>query len=324
MKKIIDPVDKQLLKSELTEERFLRDTNRAGNKIYIVDYQNAPNVMREIGRLREIAFRDGGGGTGEELDIDKFDTDPAYGYKQLIVWDPDEECIIGGYRYVLCDEAVFDYYGQPILTSSHLFKYTRKFIKNYLRQTIELGRSFVSLDYQGTKPGSKSIYALDNLFDGLGALTVLYHDRMKYFIGKMSIYQNFPKEGLGLLLCFLKKHFSLKEDKLVVPWKPYNLGNTSRFKSILSGSNYDEDYKILKAEVRKLGVNIPPLVNAYMNLSATMKIFGTAINDEFGDVLDTGLMIAFDEINPEKVKRHIHLPEFNLKKILSMLDPRKK
>lgn len=308
MKQIIDPVDKELLKAELNENNFLRDTNRAGNKIYIVDNQSAPNTVRELGRLREIAFRDGGGGTGEALDIDKFDTDPAYGYKQLVVWDPEAECIIGGYRYVLCDEAVFDYYGQPILTSSHLFKFTKKFLKRDFLHTIELGRSFVSVDYQSTKAGTKSLYALDNLFDGLGALLMLHQGRMKYFFGKMSIYPSYPKEALNMLLFFLKKHFSVDE-KLIIPKKPLSIsGNTKKFKRIFTEDGFNEDYRILKAEIHKLGVNIPPLVNSYMNMSATMKIFGTAVNDEFGNVLDTGLLIAFDEINPEKKRRHLHLP----------------
>ena len=179
MKKIIDPVDRALLKAELTPECLLRKTNRAGNELYVVTNQNAPNVVREIGRLREIAFRDGGGGTGEPLDIDKFDTDPAYGYRQLVLWDPEVEEIIGGYRFVLCDEAVFDRYGQPHLTSSHMFEFSKKFLEDYLPYTIELGRSFVSVEYQASKNGSKSIYALDNLFDGLGALTLLTAGRMK-------------------------------------------------------------------------------------------------------------------------------------------------
>ena len=166
MKKIIDPVDKELLKAELNQETHLRETNRAGNQLYVVGPE-AVNVIREIGRLREIAFRNDGGGTGEALDIDKFDTDPAYGYRQLVLWDPEAEEIIGGYRFCLCDEAVYDRFGQPILTSAHMFEFTKKFLRDYLPNTLELGRSFVSVEYQSSKAGSKSLYALDNLFDGI-------------------------------------------------------------------------------------------------------------------------------------------------------------
>ena len=97
---IIRPIDKSLLKSQLTPERQLRMTNKSHNEIYIVDAHNAPDVLLEIGRLREIAFREAGGGTGKAYDLDEFDTKDNC-YKQLIVWNPEAEEIIGGYRYIL-------------------------------------------------------------------------------------------------------------------------------------------------------------------------------------------------------------------------------
>ena len=302
MKKIIDPVDRELLKRELDQDHHLRQTNRAGNELYVVGPEST-NVIREIGRLREIAFRNDGGGTGEPLDIDKFDTDPAYGYRQLVLWDPQAEEIIGGYRFCLCDEAVFDRYGQPILTSSHMFEFTRKFLKNYLHHTLELGRSFVSVDYQSSKSGSKSLYALDNLFDGIAALGVLYKDRIKYFFGKMTIYPTYNKEARDIIMYFLKKYFGEKADLIKIR-KQVKVENPRRFHRIFPGSDYKENYKILKAEVAKQGVSIPPLVNTYMNMSPTMIYFGTGINDEFADVLDSGILITFDDLYPEKIHRH--------------------
>ena len=302
MKKIIDPVDRELLKRELDQDHHLRQTNRAGNELYVVGPEST-NVIREIGRLREIAFRNDGGGTGEPLDIDKFDTDPAYGYRQLVLWDPQAEEIIGGYRFCLCDEAVFDRYGQPILTSSHMFEFTRKFLKNYLPHTLELGRSFVSVDYQSSKSGSKSLYALDNLFDGIAALGVLYKDRIKYFFGKMTIYPTYNKEARDIIMYFLKKYFGEKADLIKIR-KQVKVENPRRFHRIFTGSDYKENYKILKAEVAKQGVSIPPLVNTYMNMSPTMIYFGTGINDEFADVLDSGILITFDDLYPEKINRH--------------------
>ncbi|MBQ3440620.1 MAG: GNAT family N-acetyltransferase [Bacteroidales bacterium] len=302
MKKIIDPVDRELLKSELDQDHHLRQTNRAGNELYVVGPEST-NVIREIGRLREIAFRNDGGGTGEPLDIDKFDTDPAYGYRQLVLWDPQAEEIIGGYRFCLCDEAVYDRYGQPILTSSHMFEFTRKFLKNYLPHTLELGRSFVSVDYQSSKSGSKSLYALDNLFDGIAALGVLYKDRIKYFFGKMTIYPTYNKEARDIIMYFLKKYFGEKAELIKIR-KQVKVENPRRFHRIFTGSDYKENYKILKAEVAKQGVSIPPLVNTYMNMSPTMIYFGTGINDEFADVLDSGILITFDDLYPEKIHRH--------------------
>ena len=301
---IIQPVAKELLKSELTPERQLRMTNKSHNEIYIVDAHNAPNVLREIGRLREIVFREAGGGTGKELDLDEFDTCDNC-YKQLIVWNPEEEEIIGGYRYLLGSDVDFDKDGQPILATSHMFHFSDKFIKEYLPWTIELGRRFVSLEYQNTnKNGSKSLFALDNLWDGLGALTVIQPD-VKYFFGKMTMYPSYIRKGRDMILYFLKKHFDDKEN-LIVPMKPLVIEeDPQELETLFCEESFKEDYKILNREVRKLGYNIPPLVNAYMGLSPTMKLFGTAINYGFGDVEETGILIAVDEILEQKRVRHI-------------------
>ena len=301
---IIKPVDKELLKKELTPERQLRMTNKSHNEIYIVDAHNAPNVLQEIGRLREIVFREAGGGTGKPVDLDEFDTCENC-YKQLIVWNPEEEEIIGGYRYLLGSDVEFDSNGQPILATSHMFHFSEKFIKDYLPWTIELGRSFVSLEYQNTnKNGSKSLFALDNLWDGLGALTVIQPD-VKYFFGKMTMYPSYIRKGRDMILYFLKKHFGDKE-RLIVPMKPLVIeADPNDLEKLFCEESFKEDYRILNREIRKLGYNIPPLVNAYMSLSPTMKLFGTAINYGFGDVEETGILIAVDEILEQKRVRHI-------------------
>ena len=301
---IIKPVDKELLKKELTPERQLRMTNKSHNEIYIVDVHNAPNVLQEIGRLREIVFREAGGGTGKPVDLDEFDTCENC-YKQLIVWNPEEEEIIGGYRYLLGSDVEFDSNGQPILATSHMFHFSAKFIKDYLPWTIELGRSFVSLEYQNTnKNGSKSLFALDNLWDGLGALTVIQPD-VKYFFGKMTMYPSYIRKGRDMILYFLKKHFDDKE-RLIVPMKPLVIeADPNDLEKLFCEESFKEDYRILNREIRKLGYNIPPLVNAYMSLSPTMKLFGTAINYGFGDVEETGILIAVDEILEQKRVRHI-------------------
>ncbi len=305
MKKIIDPVSTDLLKSQLTKDKFLRTTNHGGNEIYVVDNNNAPDVIREIGRLREEAFRAGGGGTGRELDIDKFDTDSAYGYKQLVLWDPEAERIIGGYRYVLCDDIVYDKYGQPILTSSHMFRFSKKFIKNDLQHTIELGRSFVTIDYQSSKGGAKSIFALDNLFDGLGALMVMYKGRMKYFFGKMTIYRQYPAPAREIIQVFLNKWFGAAKMRRVKLVKPARVKRPIKYMKVLKGLTFKDDYRHLKAFVSDFGVNIPPLVNSYMNLSPKMQYFGTGINDEFGDIYDSGILIPFKYITDDKINRHV-------------------
>ena len=300
---IIQPIDKELLKSELTPERQLRMTNKSNNEIYVITAHNSPNVMKEIGRLREIAFREAGGGTGKSMDIDEFDTMDNC-YKQLIVWNPGAEEIIGGYRYLLGTDVELDENGQPILATGHMFHFSDKFMKDYMPQTIELGRSFVSLEYQSSKMGAKSLFALDNLWDGLGALTVVMPN-VKYFFGKMTMYPSYVRKGRDMILYFLKKHFN-DPDNLIIPMKPLKIETDEKeLEQLFCEESFKDDYRILNREVRKMGYNIPPLVNAYMGLSPTMKMFGTAINYGFGDVEETGILIAVDEILEEKRIRHI-------------------
>ena len=300
---IIQPIDKELLKSELTPERQLRMTNKSNNEIYVITAHNSPNVMKEIGRLREIAFREAGGGTGKSMDIDEFDTMDNC-YKQLIVWNPEAEEIIGGYRYLLGTDVELDENGQPILATGHMFHFSDKFMKDYMPQTIELGRSFVSLEYQSSKMGAKSLFALDNLWDGLGAHTVVMPN-VKYFFGKMTMYPSYVRKGRDMILYFLKKHFN-DPDNLIIPMKPLKIETDEKeLEQLFCEESFKDDYRILNREVRKMGYNIPPLVNAYMGLSPTMKMFGTAINYGFGDVEETGILIAVDEILEEKRIRHI-------------------
>lgn len=303
MEDIIAPIDREVLKAELTSERRLRTTNKSHNEIYIINWKNAPNVLKEIGRLREIAFRAAGGGTGKSLDLDEYDL-MENPYQQLVVWDPEAEEILGGYRYILGDEVEFDSEGKPILATAHMFDFSPKFLKEYLPTTIELGRSFVTLEYQSSRAGAKGLFALDNLWDGLGALTVV-KPNVKYFFGKMTMYPSYHRLGRDMILYFLKKHFSDK-DGLITPTHPLKIETDENLlKQLFPYETFKEDYKVLNTEVRKLGYNIPPLVNAYMSLSPTMRMFGTAINYGFGDVEETGILIAVDEILEEKRVRHI-------------------
>lgn len=303
MEEIIAPVSRELLKAELTPERRLRTTNKAGNELYIVTYQQAPNVVREIGRLREIAFRAAGGGTGLALDLDEFDT-CDHPYYQLIVWCPEDEQILGGYRFLPGREIEYAEDGQPKLATGHMFKFSEQFIKDYMVDTVELGRSFVTLEYQSTRTSTKGLFALDNLWDGLGALTIVIPN-LKYFFGKMTMYPSFNREARDMILYFLNKHFN-DPDRLVYPTDPLQLDTApAELEKLFTEETFREDYKILNTEVRKTGFNIPPLVNAYMGLSPTMRVFGTAVNHEFGEVEETGILIAIDEILEEKRMRHI-------------------
>lgn len=305
MQAIIPAIDKDLLKKELTADRFLRYTNNGNNHIYLVDYYQAPNTVREIGRLRELTFRSAGGGTGLSLDLDANDTDENC-YQQLITWNPEDEEIVAGYRLIHCKDAGKDSHGNYNLSTAHLFKFSETFKNEYLPYTIELGRSFVQPKYQPSIDNRKGLFSLDNLWDGLGAVVMLNPD-VKYLFGKVTMYPHFHKEGRDLLLYFMHHYFPDRE-KLVRPHEKLLLTyhyDTSDLEKLFAGVEYKEGYKILNSKIRAYGENIPPLINTYMNLSPTMKTFGTALNDEFGAVEETGILITIDDIYDSKKHRHI-------------------
>jgi len=303
MEKILAPVDRNILESELTNEKFLRHTNNGNREIYIVDYHDSPNLMLEIGRVREISFREAGGGTGKEVDIDEFDTETVP-FKQLIVWDPLDKEIIGGYRYKKGMDIRITENNVVHSPTAHLFKFTDKFIYEYLPYTIELGRSFVQPNYQPTTNIKKGIYSLDNVWDGLGAVVIENPD-IKYFFGKITMYPHYNIIARDLILYFMYKFFPDEED-LLYPFKPIGIKtDLEELDEVFTGNNFNVNYRILHHEVRNLNENIPPLVNAYINLSATMKTFGTAVNESFGNVEETGILISISDIYPVKKERHL-------------------
>ncbi len=304
MKNVIEAVDRELIMEELTANKFLRPTNKAGNEIYVITAHDSPNIMREIGRLRELSFRSGGGGTGNEIDTDKYDF-MEKPYRQLIVWDPENREIIGGYRFLAGTDVMIGANGQPEFVMGHLFTFSQTFIEHYLPFTIELGRAFVQPDYQSTRMGMKSLFALDNLWDGLGALIHTVKGA-KYFIGKVTMYNSFPVVARESIYAYLNKHFADKEG-LITPKRPIFVSEEMEHKAndFLTAHNPTDDYKLLIKAVRNHGENIPPLFNAYIGLSDTMKIFGYTIDHDFGSVYETGMMITMDDLHPAKQQRYI-------------------
>ncbi|MEI6555905.1 MAG: GNAT family N-acetyltransferase [Paludibacter sp.] len=315
MKPIIPPVDREILKKELTEDKFLRPTNKAHNEIYVITAHNSPNVMREIGRLRELSFRSGGGGTGEEIDVDVYDfmDKPYY---QLIVWDPSSEEIVGGYRYLAGTDVDFNENGQPKFVMSHLFIFSQKFIDEYIPYTIELGRAFVQPIYQSSKMGMKSLFALDNLWDGLGALTHKIKNA-RYFIGKVTIYKHYPMVARELIYEYMFRYFP-DSDKMIIPKKAIDISTNSKqlALSIFEGNDNSSDYKALQKAIRIEGETIPPLFNAYIGLSNTMRFFGSIIDPDFGSVYETGIMITIADLLETKRKRYVEPYREYLKKVL--------
>jgi hypothetical protein len=304
MKPIIPPIDREILKKELTGDKFLRPTNKAHNEIYVITAHNSPNVMLEIGRLRELSFRSGGGGTGEELDTDEFDY-MEKPYFQLIVWDPTGEEIIGGYRYLPGIDVDFDSEGQPKFVMAHLFTFTEKFIKDYLPYTIELGRAFVQPDYQTSKMGTKSLFALDNLWDGLGALVHTVKNT-RYFIGKVTIYEHYPLIARELIYEYMHLYFP-DPDSMISPKNPIHVSEKTnqRAKEIFIHNDISTDYKALQKAIRVEGETIPSMFSAYIGLTHTMRFFGSIYDPDFGSVYETGIMITMKDLLEAKRKRYI-------------------
>jgi hypothetical protein len=303
LKPIIAPVDRALITSELTPERFIRPTHFLDNEIYIINGNDCPYTMKEIGRLRELSFRGGGGGTGKESDEDNFDYG-RYAYQQLIVWNPEDKEIVGGYRFAICRNNR-DEQGTYHLSTSEIVEYSEKLKSDFFPDTIELGRSFVQPLYQPRAENRRTLFSLDNLWDGLGALTVLYPD-IQYFFGKITMYSTYNSEARDHLLRFMHHYFPDPDKLVIIPHPLVMQHECHDFMEQIEHLPYQKGYVLMNKIVRSLGENIPPLFNSYMNLSPTMRTFGTAINVHFGGVEETGIMVTVADIYPAKKDRHIN------------------
>ena len=302
-KPIIPPVDRDLLKRELTEERLMRKAKKGNNEIYIVNHHNSPHIMREIGRLREISFRDSGGGTGDEIDIDEYDTIEKC-YEQLIVWSPEDEEIVGGYRFIHCS-IVCRSKEKPALSTAHYFDFDKRFIDEYLPKTIELGRSWVQPKFQPTVDPRKGLYALENLWDGLGALATIYPNT-EYYFGKVTMYPSYNTEARDFLLYFMNHYFPDKENLMKTKYPLNQAYDPEVFFALLDGLDFKDGYRVLKNFVRARGESVPPLFNLYMHLSPSMKTFGTAVNPDFGGVEETGILVTLNDIYESKKERYLY------------------
>jgi hypothetical protein len=293
MQEIIPAVDRALLREELAQLEPLRTTRHGGNVIYIFRAESSPNLMREVGRLREEAFREGGGGSGNELDIDSDDL-ATDGYQQLIAWNPESEEIIGGYRFIISHET-----HPKHLSTEHYFRFSDLFREKYMPHTLELGRAFV----KSSGDALKSIYALDNIWDGIGAL-LKTNPEVKYLLGKVTMYSSYNTEARNMFFYFLRKYYPDTEHLIegITPLE-MNIDN-AHYAEVFTGEDFAEDYKILRSRIREHDEIIPPMFNAYINLTGSMKVFDSVYNPELGDVYETCILVPVESIYRDKFERY--------------------
>ena len=297
MEVLIDPVDFRKVEEELKNEKFLRVSGMGNNEIYVVNGINSPNTMNEIGRLRELTFRHAGGGTGASKDIDQFDI-KKNGYKQLIVWDPQNKCILGGYRFRSFDKDIKIDINQ--LATGEVYNLSEEFQNEYLQHSIDLGRAFIMPLFQ-TKQKRKSLYILDNLWDGLGALI---NQQSKYFLGRIVLYPQMDKKIRDLIIYFLEKHYNRGSGLLTAKLPFHPEMDKQQMEQLLDENNPEGDFKNLRQITLAAGEAIPPLIQAYMKLSPTMQSFGATIDTSFGNLYEICIMVTIQDIYPKYLKRY--------------------
>ena len=305
MTPIIDPIPAEVLEQELTKDLFLRQTNKANNEIYVINARNAPNILREIGRLREVTFRIAGAGSGNACDLQSFDIEDD-ACEQLLVWNPDAKEIIGSYRFTWGNRVTFEENGQPHNNTAHLFHFSDKFSKEYLPYSLEMARAFVQPKYQTAEMGAKSLFALDNLWDGIGGLVAL-NPQLKYLMGKVSVYCTMPKVARKAIFFYLDKYHGDREQllksKQPETFTPEEIAlYNEMFPDELTAK---DNYKTLNNFVKSHGDKVPPLIHSYIELSSGMVTYGTCSDVDFGDCYDTAMTIELDKIHDNKRARYV-------------------
>ena len=301
---LVKPVNRNILKKELTSERFLRPTRMGKNNVYVFDGVDAPNLMKEVGRLRELAFRDAGAGIGAALDLDQYDTG-EHKCRQLIVWDPAEEEIVGGCRFNTFEQYQNQLNAAIPLINKELYDLHPAFEKNYAPYFIELTRAFIQPKYQTKHKDHKVFFALDNVWDGLGALLV-QHPQCRYFFGRLVIYPSYDPFMRDLLFYFFKKHLYDKDETLCAkfPYEPATIKD--ELHSYLKTNNANKDFMELHKIARARNTVVPALISAYYRVSDTMRVFEPVIDHHFGGCFAAAMMITIADIKPNLIDRYVN------------------
>lgn len=290
---VIQPVDKQKIKMQLNNSEFIGQTTD-GKKIYLVNYNNGQDVVREIARLREITFRKVGEGTGRSKDFDSYDKH----YKHLVLWDDDNLEIVGAYRFAFGQEVLTNIGVQGFYTSS-LFDFSEDFVK-IIPQSIELGRSFIQSKYWNSM-------ALDYLWQGIGKV-LLNNTQIRYLFGPVSMSNNYSEEAKNLIVYFFSKWFS-RNDNLVLPKNKFSLSEKkiTELKELFNLNNYEQELKILKSQLKILGFSVPVLFKQYSDICHRdgVNFVDFSIDPDFNNCIDAFIVLDLNFIKEAKRVRYL-------------------
>ena len=282
------PRSAEAIEREITRLKPLDCKLRGALALYTFRAVEAPALIPEVGRLREVAFRQTGAGTGREEDIDEGDLSER-GYRQIVAWESEQCRVVGGYRYMIGRECDMTY-----LSSTHYFLFSERFEREILPRAIELGRSFAVRD-----AGSSSLFAMSALWHGLGQIVAC--EGAEYLFGKVTIPPRYDGEALRLLLCFLWQFFPARE-ALLSARKPLKIEAGER---PFSGKDFAENFALLERLLAARGERVPPMIHAYMRLTREMQVFDAMINPDFSDAVEVAILLPVSEIIPAKREVYI-------------------
>ncbi len=285
--------NRQELKHELENAQSLGET-KDGKKIYLYSNSEDNVLINEIGRLREISFRQVKEGSGKKRDIDEFD----YHYEHIILWDDKDLEIVGSYRVVKAQDIIDIFEVEGLYTSS-LFKYKDEFAQ-YFAEGIELGRSFVQPKYWNSR-------ALDYLWQGIGAY-LRENPSIRYMFGGVSISRSYNDDAVSLLVYFYMNYFGSKQ-KIVEHMDSYQISNDNlrRFETLFLHDSYEEDLFTLKNELQASGYAIPTLYKQYSDLCDEdgVQFMDFGVDKEFDNCVDGFIVVDTHKFKAQKRKRYI-------------------
>lgn len=291
---ISHPQERRFIRRELQHAELLGET-ADNKKIYLFDYQPDSAVMHEIGRLREITFRQVGEGTGKRRDIDKYDRD----YRHLILWDEQELEIAGAYRLGEV-KRILEKEDSRGIYSQDLFDYDIDKMQPYFEQGIELGRSFVSPKYWGRR-------SLDYLWYGIGAYLKRYPE-IRYLFGPVSLSNSYPDFAKALIVSYYKHYFADSEALATarVPYSPEQ-EHQQRIAMTLSETDKDEDFTAMREQLSHMNVTVPTLYKQYADVceQGGVRFIDFNIDADFGHCIDGLVMVDLAKLKPAKRKRYL-------------------